>query len=84
MDKTHVNGGTLTWSVTCTTPKITVHQEWIVQYHGETQTRRSIKAPIWKCASLGRRSLHRSASSRTYRGALFCSPIAGFFASGVS
>jgi hypothetical protein len=37
MDKTHVNGGTLSWSVTCsTTPKITVHQEWIVHYHGET------------------------------------------------
>ena len=36
MDKPHVNGGTLSWSVTCTTPKITVHQEWIVHYHGET------------------------------------------------
>ena len=36
MDKSHVNGGTLSWSVTCTTPKITVHQEWIVHYHGET------------------------------------------------
>ena len=36
MDKPHVNGGTLSWSVTCSTPKITVHQEWIVRYHGET------------------------------------------------
>jgi hypothetical protein len=36
MDKTQVNGGTLSWSVTCATPKITVHQEWIVHYHGET------------------------------------------------
>ena len=36
INKTHVNGGTLTWSVTCNTTKITVHQEWIVHYHGET------------------------------------------------
>ena len=35
-NKTNVNGGTLSWSVTCTTPKITVHQEWMVHYHGET------------------------------------------------
>ena len=28
--------GTLSWSVTCATPKITVHQEWIVHYHGDT------------------------------------------------
>ena len=35
MDKTHANGGTLSWSVTCTPAKITVHQEWLVHYHGE-------------------------------------------------
>jgi len=36
MDKTEINGGTLSWSVTCATPKITVHQEWIVHYHCDT------------------------------------------------
>jgi Protein of unknown function (DUF3617) len=36
IDKTNLNGGMLSWSVTCTPPKITVHQEWIVHYHGET------------------------------------------------
>jgi hypothetical protein len=36
IDKTNLNGGTLSWSATCTPPKITVHQEWIVHYHGET------------------------------------------------
>ena len=36
MDKTDVNGGTLSWSVTCATPEITIHQEWIAHYHGET------------------------------------------------
>ena len=36
MDKTDVNGGTLRWSVTCVTPKITVHQDWVIHYHGET------------------------------------------------
>jgi hypothetical protein len=36
MDKTDVNGGNLRWSVTCATPKITVHQDWVMHYHGET------------------------------------------------
>jgi hypothetical protein len=36
IDKTEVNGGTLHWSVTCATPKVTIHQDWTVHYHGET------------------------------------------------
>ena len=36
IDKTDVDGGTLSWSMTCATPKITVHEEWIEHYHGET------------------------------------------------
>jgi hypothetical protein len=36
MDKSEVNGGTASWSATCTTPKMIVHQEWILQYHGDT------------------------------------------------
>jgi hypothetical protein len=34
--KTAVNGKTLRWSVTCTMPKITAHQDWTVHYHVET------------------------------------------------
>ena len=36
IDKTDVNGGTLSWYVTCTTPKITIREDWIEHYHGET------------------------------------------------
>ena len=36
MDKTEANGGTLRWSVTCTSPKFTFHEDWVVHYHGET------------------------------------------------
>jgi hypothetical protein len=36
MDRTDISGGTLSWSVTCATAKFTVHEEWIVHYHGQT------------------------------------------------
>jgi len=36
MDKSEVKGGSASWSVTCATPKMTVHQERIEHYHGET------------------------------------------------
>jgi hypothetical protein len=36
MDKTETNGGTLRWSVTCTSPKFTFHEDWVVHYHGDT------------------------------------------------
>lgn len=36
IDKTEVDGGTVKWSTTCATPQITVHQEGIVRYRGET------------------------------------------------
>jgi hypothetical protein len=36
IDKTEVDGGTLRWSVTCATPTITTHQEWVEHYHGQT------------------------------------------------
>lgn len=36
MDKGEVNGGTLRWSVTCVTPKIIVHADWVAHYHGDT------------------------------------------------
>jgi hypothetical protein len=35
-DKSAVSGGTLRWSVTCVTPKTTVHEDWVAHYHGET------------------------------------------------
>jgi len=35
VDKKDANGGTASWSVTCTTPKMTVQQDWIVHDHGE-------------------------------------------------
>jgi hypothetical protein len=36
IDKKDVTGGTVSWSVTCVTTKMTVHQDWIMHYHGET------------------------------------------------
>jgi Protein of unknown function (DUF3617) len=36
IDKTDVSGGTVSWSVSCATPKATVHQAWVEHYHGET------------------------------------------------
>jgi hypothetical protein len=36
MDKTGINGGIVSWSLTCVTPKTTVHADWILHYHGET------------------------------------------------
>jgi hypothetical protein len=36
MDKSEVNGGTASWSVTCVNPKTTVHVVMIEHYHGET------------------------------------------------
>ena len=35
-DKRQVSGGTLRWSVTCVTPKTTLHEDWVAHYHGET------------------------------------------------
>jgi len=31
-----VSGGTVSWALTCTAPQVTLHEEWIVHYHGET------------------------------------------------
>lgn len=36
VEKKEINGGTASLSVTCTTPKVTVQEDWIVHYHGET------------------------------------------------
>jgi hypothetical protein len=36
IDKSEVNGGTVSWSVTCVTAKITAQQEQIEHYHGKT------------------------------------------------
>ena len=36
IDKTEVSGGTVSWALTCTAPQVTLHEEWIVHYHGET------------------------------------------------
>ena len=36
IDKTEVSGGAVSWSMTCTTTQTTIHEEWIVHYHGET------------------------------------------------
>ena len=36
VEKTDVNGGTLLWSVNCTAPKFTTHQEWVLHFHAET------------------------------------------------
>lgn len=36
VNNTDANGGILSWSVTCTTSTITVHEVWSVHYHGET------------------------------------------------
>jgi hypothetical protein len=36
VDRTDVNGDTVSWSTTCTTPRITIHIEGTAHYHGET------------------------------------------------
>ena len=36
VDKTEVNGGTVSWSTTCATPRVTFNVEGTVHYHGET------------------------------------------------
>jgi hypothetical protein len=36
VEQVEVNGGTVTWSTTCTTPQMTLHAEGVVHYHGDT------------------------------------------------
>lgn len=36
IDRTVVNGGTANWSMTCTTPQVTIREEGVVHYHGAT------------------------------------------------
>jgi hypothetical protein len=36
VDKTEVNGDTVSWSTTCTTPRVMLHIEGTAHYHGET------------------------------------------------
>ena len=36
IDQTNVSGGTVSWSMTCTTPQIMINVDGVVHYHGVT------------------------------------------------